>query len=247
MAYTTAPVTGKTGVLAMVVPDAAASASAIPAKQFVIVKSKAASSSIFGDFEKGWLYYNTTAAAINPVAGDSYYLIGPPDGANNTRVKYACFTTSFGYDFSSTSQDFTRLCNNQAVSIAGQTEVTGTIEGFLDYPNGSTLDVPDDEMDFSLVLQRFIEQGKVDSAGKATRQRQDTTPIAFLGWTVSNRAPKSVPGKYSELIYAPSLNITSLSGYGVSTGDDNQTFTINVEPGPNEDHLGVMVYRFYDA
>ena len=249
MAYTTAPVTGKTGVLAMIDPDTTAKDhnTNIEAKQFVVIKSKADSGSKFGDFEPGWLFYNTTAAAITPVNGDEYYLIGPPDGSGNTRVKYACFATSFGFDFTATTQDYTRLCNNQSVSIAGQTDVTGTIEGFLGYPNGTDLDVPDDEMEFHLLLQRFVDLGKVDASGVATSQKQTNTPIAFIGYTVSNRAPKSVPGKYSELIYAPALNITSLSGYGASTGEDNQTFTCNVEPGPNENHLGVQIYRFYDA
>ena len=251
MAWERQPVNGKTGVLAMVEKDAtpivgdSSSNNTIPAKNFVEIKKKADSGSVFGDFKEGMIYYNTRKTAINLPTGDEAYLIGPPDGSGNTRIKYSCFITSFNLEFTSTEQEFTTLCDTGAVQIAGIPEISGTFEGFVVYPTGDTFVVPADRMDHDLLYQRFMQVGTVGPTGIATLKNIDNTPLSFLGFTVNNTF-KGVEGRYSELIHMPSINISSI-GIGVSTGDENQTFTCNISPGPDQQNRGITKYRFIDA
>ena len=248
MAWERQPVNGKTGVLAMVEKDATPltgdSSHTILPKNFVEIKSKATSSSVFGDFKEGMIYYNTTKSPIALASGDEAYLIGPP-GTGNTRIKYSCFITSFNLDYTSTEQEFTTLCDNDQVNIAGIPEVGGAFEGYVVYPTGDTFVVPADRMDHDLLYQRFMQVGTVDGAGKATLRNIDNTPLAFFGFTVNNTF-KGVNGRYSELIHMPSINISSIN-IGVSTGDENQTFTCNISKGPDEQNRGITKYRFIDA
>ena len=242
--YKLSPVTGRTGVLAKLELPSAAVTDPLPSKQFVQVAGKADSGSKFGALKVGDLYYNTTASPITVTTGDSYYLIGTP--GTSTAIKYACFLTSFSFEFSSTEQDFTTLCDNQTVNIPGTPDVSGTFEGYLTYPSGSTLALPDTRMDPDDLTARFLEVITIDSTAAIDIREIETTPLAFLGFTVDNQGVKGVKGNYMELLYAPALNVSSIN-VGVSQGEENATFTSNVSLGPDALNRGIKKYRITTA